>query len=498
MRTAVFLGLASLLLLFSRCQREPATPEALHATHCGSCHVAPSPATLPKSVWQTSVLPEMAARLGIATMGYDPEIILGAKEYALARAHGSYPETAALDYGDWERLRDYIIAAAADSLTASPLHSLTDLKQFTPISGTTEDRSGSLVTFIGTDAAGRLISGDGYGTLQCADTTLARARAPIVHYQAQSTGDLYLEIGNIYPTEAANGRLLRIRQDGSTEVLADSLHRPVHFVAADLDGNGRQEIVVSEYGNYTGVLSLLRQDDGGTYRRSRLLGAAGCVRTVVEDMTGDGRPDLVVLHAQGDEGIDLLEQRADGGFTHHSLLRFPPVWGTSWFELTDFDGDGDLDLLTVHGDNADYSNLIKPYHGLRVWLNDGANNFTLGHFAALPGATRVVARDFDADGDMDVAVACNFADFARQPEAAFVYFENLGLLNDPFAFTARSTPLATDGRWLIMEGLDVDADGDEDLVLGSFTLNPAPVPERYAERWRSDSLDYLLLRNLGK
>ena len=70
------------------------------------------------------------------------------------------------------------------------------------------------------------------------------------------------------------------------------------------------------------------------------------------------------------------------------MLRFSPVYGTSWFEMIDYDGDGDDDIVTVNGDNADESYVLKPYHGLRIYLNDGNNHFEEKYFYPFYGATR--------------------------------------------------------------------------------------------------------------
>ena len=502
-RMSLLTGFFAVLLL-SYCATDLAEPtdEERFVTICGSCHLPPDPAELPKAVWTESVLPEMAARMGLATYGYDPAMKLGEAEFALARAHGQYPEMPTVTYDEWEAVRAYILALAPDTLPLSSAPRLAPLARFSPQSLRVEQKGGALVSYLG-EKNGRLVVGDGYGSLVTfpysgatrapKPDTLSQGRLPLTHYQSRPAGDLLLEIGNIYPTEAHNGTLYRLAPDGSRQVVTDSLHRPVHFLAEDLDGNGTDEIVVCEYGNYTGALTLLRQNGPRGIIRQRLSGVAGSIRVVAQDMNGDGLKDLVSLHAQGDEGIDVYYQAADGTFERESVLRFSPVWGTSWFELVDFDGDGDQDIVTAHGDNADYSNVRKPYHGVRIYENAGDNTFTLRYFQPLPGATRVIARDFDGDGDVDLAVACNFADYVRDPAAAFVYLEQTGAAE--LAFTARTTPAAADGRWLILEAGDYDGDGDEDLALGSFTLNPAPVPAEVAERWRKDSVDVIVLEN---
>ncbi len=491
-----FLLLSLGTVCLPRCAPEP-TAEQLFTRHCGSCHLAPAPASLPRKVWEQSVLPEMAARMGIRTSGYAPGRHVSPEEFGRVRTGGFYPDAPTLPAQDWEAIRQYVLQGAPDTLAAPTPLAPDSLRGFTAYPLDVDGRDGSVVTYLGQGPDGLLV-GDGYGKLTRValtggtPTEIYAARAPITHYTAGSSQPLLLEIGTIYPTEGHNGRLLRPTGE-HLSIIADSLHRPVYFLSEDLSGDGAAEIVVCEYGNYTGALTLLRPDGKGGYDQERLSGKPGSIRVVARDVDGDGRRDLVSLHAQGDEGIDVFYQLPGGGFRRETVLQFPPVWGTSWFELVDFDGDGDLDLVTTHGDNADYSIVRKPYHGVRVYANDGCQGFTEIYFQPLPGATRVVARDFDADGDTDLAVACNFADFEHRPGATFVYLEYRGGASPHF--TAHTTPLALDGRWLILEAGDYDGDGDTDLALGSFTLNFAPVPRGVERRWRESGTDVLFLAN---
>ena len=318
MRTFFLSGLLLLLgvVLLSRCAAEP-DPEALFTQHCGSCHQPPAPASLPKGVWQQSVLPEMGARMGIPAFGYDPARNTSAEEFALIRDHGFYPDTPTLPYDDWTLIQQYILDLAPDSLPAPPRFALEPLRGFTPHAVDTDGKGGSLVTYIGQGTEG-LFVGDGYGKVTSVTpdgvrTPVAEGRAPITHFTEGTAGRLVLEIGNIYPTEASNGTLYTLLS-GTKTVVAEQLHRPVYFLTDDLDGDGREEVVVCEYGNYTGALTLLRPDGAGGYERSRLSGTAGTVRVVARDLNGDERKDLIVLHAQGDEGIDILYQQSDGAF----------------------------------------------------------------------------------------------------------------------------------------------------------------------------------------
>ena len=82
------------------------------------------------------------------------------------------------------------------------------------------------------------------------------------------------------------------------------------------------------------------------------------------------------------------------------------------------------------------------------------------------GTAKAIVRDFDNDGDLDIA-AIAFYDILEKPSNGFVYFSNEG----NFHFKPSSLPNAALGKWLTMEAGDFDHDGDIDIVLGSYFHN---------------------------
>jgi hypothetical protein len=135
--------------------------------------------------------------------------------------------------------------------------------------------------------------------------------------------------------------------------------------------------VVCEFGNLIGSLSWLENKGDNKYERHIIRAVPGAIRAYVNDYNHDGLPDLWVLFAQGDEGIFLFTNQGHGRFTQQTLIRFPPCYGSSSFELVDFNKDGYPDILYTCGDNADFSPVLKPYHGIYIYLNDGHNHFTV-------------------------------------------------------------------------------------------------------------------------
>jgi hypothetical protein len=128
-------------------------------------------------------------------------------------------------------------------------------------------------------------------------------------------------------------------------------------------------------------------------------------------------------------------------------------------------------------------------------LNGGTNGFTESWFYPLPGATKATARDFDADGDLDLACIAYYCDYPHSPQGGFVYLENLGDLN----FEASTFAESDAGRWLTMDVGDLHGDDGADIVLGAVRRGPGQdtyIPEELNRKWRESGLTLMVLENL--
>ncbi|NNE76387.1 MAG: VCBS repeat-containing protein, partial [Pricia sp.] len=302
-------------------------------------------------------------------------------------------------------------------------------------------------------------------------------------------------IGFLLPSELATGTV-SIKKGEVLYSLPEKLHRPVHTLLHDFDIDGKKEIVVSEFGDLKGQLSLWIQGDDLKYSKKILVDQSGFIRTVARDMNNDGRDDIVGLATQGDESIYVLYQGKGLEFLPKKAIRFPPIYGSSWFELLDYDGDGDQDIITVNGDNADETYVPKPYHGMRLHLNDGDDNFEEVYFYPMNGCTRVIAQDFDQDGDFDMALLSTFPDYENHPDFSFVYLENEN--PEKYEFKASTLKDPNAGKWFLMDSGDIDNDGDIDLMLNSLTYKYSPMPNDLKQRWNDENVDILLLKNVLK
>ena len=158
----------------------------------------------------------------------------------------------------------------------------------------------------------------------------------------------------------------------------------------------------------------------------------------------------------------------ESGFEKIQIYAAPdPSYGSSGIKLTDFDGDGDGDILYTVGDTFD-SYLIKPYHGIWLLRNEGQLKFKPQRIAAMPGVLRAVNADLDGDGDQDIIAAALLSPIAVSGKAptdlqALIWLEQTA--DGEFA------------RHVIQRGLpiyaslavsDIDGDSDLDIVAGCF------------------------------
>jgi hypothetical protein len=477
--------------------------EALAKVYCQSCHLLPDPALLDSKSWEKGVLPAMGPRLGIFTHGFE--------QYPSSRrdtnlGKGFYPSQPLMKPEEWQQILDYYAATSPDSLPGQsrsrPISKGLSLFR-AEIPASHYYMPATTLIRVDTEAAtrGLFVYDVHYRSLYRFDAALRPVdsfpdNGGLVDLVREEGGWTGCNIGVLNPNNGKFGSLQTILQDPHGKMQLDTvalfgrLARPVQVVAADLNQDGRTDYLVCEFGNMTGALSWLENKGGRRFERHVIRAVAGAIRAYVGDYNHDGLPDIMALFAQGDEGIFLFTNKGKGVFSEQPVLRFPPMFGSSYFELADFNKDGRPDILYTCGDNADFSPVLKPYHGVYIYMNDGQNHFTQQYFYPIDGCFKAMARDFDGDGDLDIATISFFPDLNHQPEEGFVYLENLGGLD----FQPYSLPEAQQGKWLTMDAADLDGDGKTDIVLGNFSYF-TPVTKAGVDLKKGPP--FIVLRNVG-
>jgi uncharacterized protein (TIGR03437 family) len=170
---------------------------------------------------------------------------------------------------------------------------------------------------------------------------------------------------------------------------------PKTIVTADLNGDHKIDLVVGGFG---GLATLLGNGDG-TFQPAQLVSNTAVADVQAGDLTGDGFPDLAVTSLFGGfliptgANLSILPGKGDGTFgdaTTFNLLFTP--WAVS--AIADLNGDGKPDIAVALG------------QGLVVFLNDGHGGFQ-AQASTQPWnfAPCIVAADFNGDGIADLAVS---------------------------------------------------------------------------------------------
>ena len=233
--------------------------------------------------------------------------------------------------------------------------------------------------------------------------------------------------------------------------------------ATDLDGDGRLDLIVSRYedGRSYDTRSLVFWNgaDGFSAQRTTALATGGAMGCTAADLDGDGRPEVVFNNTMAgpsqhdpDFPLYVYPGAAGGRFDPQRRLELP-TGGTNTYVVADLDQDGHADLVCTARDQG-----LRLFHG-------GPDGLRPDRFTSLLGRGQnihyVQVGDFDRDGWLDLlAVAYTHDCKPATMAASSVIFHG-----SPEGFSSeRSTvlPTYTKGNARIA---DLDGNGWLDVIM---------------------------------
>ena len=251
--------------------------------------------------------------------------------------------------------------------------------------------------------------------------------------------------------------------------------------ALDVNGDGKQDILVADEGNNstTGVLQIQSGigDGKGNFTYKTALSGSSIynledILTQTGDFNGDGLQDILLYSttSSGAPVISVSLSNGDGTFQHPVAIRLPnaPLQLPANVAVGDVNGDGKQDLVIAYeGDGP--SGVASGYY---VALGNGDGTFQQVAFTAYGSELYLpLLADVNGDGNLDLVLVDNPVDY----DGSFP-FQVTVLLGDGKGAFSSGIPLTLNTSNLIENAFvsDLNKDGKQDVVLftgGQVTVN---------------------------
>src|SRR3989442_1196668 len=180
-----------------------------------------------------------------------------------------------------------------------------------------------------------------------------------------------------------------------TEYVAGSKNGPSGIVVSDFNGDGKPDLAVVNFGDWTAWVLLGNGD--GTFQPAKTIyfaSGGGFPWYIAEgDFNGDGKPDLVITN-YGDNSVSVLLGNGDGTF--QAARTFPVGIHPGLVAVGDFNGDRTPELGVANVDSNTFS----------VLLGNGDGTFQAAKTFSSVGSHPyfVAVGDFNRDGKPDLVI----------------------------------------------------------------------------------------------
>lgn len=177
--------------------------------------------------------------------------------------------------------------------------------------------------------------------------------------------------------------------------------QPLSVIIADLNGDGRGDVVTADSG--TNQISVAYgRGDGTLHHPHQYPTGSGTAPydAVVADVNGDHRPDIVTAN-DGSATVSVLLAKPGGGFA--APLQFPAGESPVSVVATDLNGDGHVDVA-VCDEPVDGYGFPTSTNALTVLIGDGHGGFTSHSMTGSTEGSWITASDINGDGIPDLAI----------------------------------------------------------------------------------------------
>ncbi|MEO0834437.1 MAG: FG-GAP-like repeat-containing protein [Cyanobacteria bacterium J06642_3] len=237
------------------------------------------------------------------------------------------------------------------------------------------------------------------------------------------------------------------------------------ITTGDFDSDGDLDLLVSgRDDNFLAVSEIYTNDGSANFSKNAELNlsAVSSIPLVTGDFDGDEDLDLLsIRYPRYDSNFSptaeiYINDGAD--FSQGNEFKLPDLLG-GLIATEDFDGDGDLDLLVTER-SPGYHDTIKS--SISIYANDGKGGFNRNTKVIKTGSFSpqgLAKGDFDGDDDIDLLITGVYGDISSISDITEIY------INDGAGdFSKAEEGLFRLGSSKVVTG-DFDGDGDLDLLL---------------------------------
>jgi hypothetical protein len=260
---------------------------------------------------------------------------------------------------------------------------------------------------------------------------------------------------------------------GGTYVFGTGGMFPSSPAVADLNGDGKRDLVVANCGNgcQTGIgtVGVLLGNGDATFQTAVTYGTGGVGAHAVRiaDVNGDGKPDLVVANSCassascpiGPGSVGVLLGNGDGTF-QTAVSYGSGGYGAESVAVADVNGDGKLDVVVANF-CGNTSCSLPGTVGVMLGNGDGTFQPVVPYSSGGPALDAIAVADVNRDGKRDIVVTASNNDV-------------LVLLGNGDGTFQTSVGYGTSGGLGSLAIADVNGDGRPDVMVTNACFNTNP------------------------